>query len=138
MAYKSPITITGNIAQDPELKDAGGSAKLTFSVAVEHRYMKDGEWVSKPSFFSVIAWRKTAEKAAPILEKGLGVMVQGRLEQRSWETTEGDKRSMVEIVADDIAVNVWAVDGITRRRPAQGSASAAAKPAVSKPSEDPW
>lgn len=137
VAYKSPISITGNISQDPELKQAGGSSKLSFSVACGHRYMKDGEWVEKTSFFNVVAWRQLADQAAPILEKGLGVVIQGRLEQRSYDDGDGNRRSMVEVVADDIAVNVFSLDGIVRRAP-QGSAGAASKPSASKPTDDPW
>lgn len=139
MAYKSPITLTGNIAHEPELTEVGaaGAAKLSFSMACEHRYMKDGEWVATPSFFKVVAWRQTAEQAAKLLEKGMGVIVQGRLEQRKWDDKDGNPRSTVEVVADDIAINVWALDSATRRK-AQGSPGAASKPAHSAPSDDPW
>ncbi|RLA51082.1 MAG: single-stranded DNA-binding protein [Gammaproteobacteria bacterium] len=139
VAYKSPITVTGNISQDPQLNEvAGGTPKLTFSVASNHRYMKDGEWVDNPSFFNVVVWRQTAEQAAKFLEKGLGVIVTGRLEQRSWRDNDDNPRSTVEIVADDIAINVWALDDITRRSKSGSQSSAAAKPVSSAPAEDPW
>ena len=90
-------TITGNLTSDPELKYASnGSARLTFSVASNRRYQKDGEWQEETSFFNVVAWRNTAEHAARVLEKGLPVVVKGRLEQRSWEDKETQqKRSTI-------------------------------------------
>lgn len=104
-------------------------------MAVEHRYMKDGEWVKTPSFFNVVAWRQTADQAAKLLEKGLGVMVIGRLEQRSYEDKEGVKKSVIDIVADEIAVNVWGMDSLKRRT---SNAASAAPKKTSAPSEDPW
>jgi single-strand DNA-binding protein len=73
-----------------------------------------------------VAWRQTAENAADVLEKGIGVIVTGRLEQRSWEDKEtGQKRSKVELVVDDIGVSARSIQGVTRRESSgDGSAKA--------------
>jgi len=76
---------------------------------------QSGEKQEKTSFFNVVAWRNLAEDAAEILEKGLRVTVSGRLEQRTYEDKEGNNRSIVEVVADDIAVSCRSINGVTRR-----------------------
>ena len=147
----SPTTLIGNLTADPNLTFTGaGAARLTFSIAVNHVWRDaDGEQQKKVSFFDCVAWRQTAENAADVLEKGVGVIVVGRLEQRSWEDKEtGDKRSKIEVVADDIAVSVRAIEGITRRAPsaegAQGGGgsrpSAPRRPArqTVPDNEEPW
>ncbi len=113
----SPTTIVGNITADPELKFLdNGTAKTSFSVAVGH-YWTDasGEKQEKTSYFDVVAWRYLAEDVARVLEKGVRVVVTGRLEHRSWEQ-DGAKRSKVELIADDVAVAVKSIDSFERRR----------------------
>lgn len=114
----SPTTLVGNLVADPVLSyTANGAAKLAFSVAVNHVWRDaQGEQQKKVSYFDCVVWRDTAEAAADVLEKGVGVVITGRLEQRSWEDKEtGAKRSKVEVVVDDVAVNVRAITAITRR-----------------------
>ena len=135
------ITVTGNITVEPELKfSANGNARLGFSVASNKRFQVNGEWQEETSFFNVVAWRGIAEQAAAVLEKGMPVVVKGRLEQRSWETTEGEKRYNIEIVADAIAVNTFGIESLVRRRGGAGGGSS--KPAPQKratvPSSDPF
>lgn len=121
----SPITITGNVTAPPELKFLdSGTAKATFSVAVSH-YWNDasGDKQEKTSFFDVVAWRYLAEDVARVLDKGVRVVVTGRLEQRSWEDKEsGSKRSKVEILADEVAVAAKSIESMERRRGVAGSA----------------
>jgi len=114
----SPTTFTGNITQDPDLKFMeSGIAKLSFSVACNHYWTgKDGEREEKTSFFNCVAWRQLAEDAANVLEKGLRVVVTGRLEQRSYVDKEGNNRSIVELVADEVAVSTRNIESMTRRR----------------------
>ncbi len=100
------ITISGNITRDPEMRyTPSGVSKLSFGVAVNRswRNQQTQEWEEQTSFFNVVAWRQLAENAGASLAKGTRVVVSGRLEQRSWETEQGEKRSIVEVVADDIA-----------------------------------
>ena len=79
------------------------------------------EWEEATSFFNVVAWREQAENAAESLTKGMRVVVTGRLEQRSWETDNGDKRSVVEISADEIAPSLrWATAQVTRNERSGG------------------
>ena len=139
----APTVIIGNVTQDPELTfTANGQARLSFSVAANYVwYDQAGEKQEKVSFFNIVAWRYTAENAAKTLEKGIGVIVSGRLEQRSWDDKEtGQKRSTVEVIADEIAINTRSIEEVTRRAKqeggqAQGGSSAPAqrrsKPAAS-------
>ena len=88
------VTIKGNVTADPEVKFSNnGNARLLFSVASNRNFQVNGEWQKETSFFNVVAWRKTAEDAAAILEKGLPVIITGRLEQRTWDDKDsGQKR----------------------------------------------
>jgi len=100
------ITISGNITREPEMRyTPSGVSKVTFGVAVNRswRNQQTQEWEEQTSFFNVVAWRQLAENVAASLTKGSRVVVSGRLEQRSWETEAGEKRSIVEVVADDVA-----------------------------------
>ena len=114
----SPTTIVGNVTADPDLKFLNnGSPKAEFSVAVSH-YWTDasGEKQEKTSFFDVVAWRYLAEDVARVLQKGVRVVVTGRLEQRSWEDEKtGGKRSKVELIADEVAVASKSIESFDRR-----------------------
>jgi len=122
----SPTTIVGNITADPELKFLNnGAPKAEFSVAVSH-YWTDasGETQEKTSFFDVVAWRYLAEDVARVLQKGVRVVVTGRLEQRSWEDDKtGSKRSKVELIADEVVLACKSVESFNRRQ-ANGSGNA--------------
>ena len=114
----STVTIVGNVTRDPEIRyTAGGAAKATFGVAVGRRWQnrQTNEWEEQTSFFNVGCWREMAENVSESIGKGLRVVVTGRLEQRSWETDNGDKRSVVEIVADEVGPSLrWATAAVTR------------------------
>ena len=100
------ITLSGNITREPELKfTKTGQAQTRFAIAVNRRWQnkQTQNWEEQVSFFDVTSWGPLAENTANSLAKGQRVLVTGRLEQRSWETPEGDKKSTVEIVAEDIA-----------------------------------
>jgi len=100
------ITISGNITREPEMRyTPSGVSKVSFGVAVNRswRNQQTQDWEEQTSFFNVVAWRQLAENVSASLTKGSRVVVSGRLEQRSWETEAGEKRSIVEIVADDVA-----------------------------------
>jgi len=114
----SPTTFVGNITQDPELRFMeSGTAKISFSVACNHYWTgKDGEREEKVSFFNVTAWRQLAEDAGNVLEKGMRVVVTGRLEQRSYVDKDGNNRSIVDLVADEIGVSARNIESMTRRR----------------------
>jgi single-strand DNA-binding protein len=121
----SPTVLIGNITQDPELTfTSNGQARLGFSIACNYVwYDQAGEKQEKVSYFNIVAWRYVAENAGRVLEKGLGVVVIGRLEQRSYETKEGEKRSTVELVADEIAINARSIEEVVRRKKSDGEQS---------------
>jgi single-strand DNA-binding protein len=105
------VTLTGNLTDDPELKfTPTGASVATFRIAVTPR-IRDGEsWRDgETSFFRVNAWRDLAEHVADSLTKGDRAIVIGRLKARTWETAEGDKRTVVEVEADEVAPSLrWA------------------------------
>jgi single-strand DNA-binding protein len=125
MSAGNSITIVGNITRDPELRyTPSGQANVRLGVAVNRKWQdrNSGEWQEATSFFDVIAWRELAENVNESLKKGARVIVTGRLEQRTWEQ-EGNKRSVVEIIADEIAPSLrWATAKVekTERRTDQG------------------
>ena len=118
-------TITGNLTREPEIRyTREGQATAQLGVAVNRRWQDrtTQEWQEAVSFFDVICWRDLAENVALSLSKGMRVVVTGRLEQRSWETEEGEHRSKVEITADEIG------PACASPPPTSGAQSAAAPP----------
>lgn len=110
------VTVVGNLTRDPELRfTTGGKGIASFGLAVNRRYQQNGEWQEKVSFFNISAWDTLGENAAASLTKGTRVIVTGRLEQREYETQQGEKRNVVEIVADEIGPSLrWARAEIER------------------------
>jgi single-strand DNA-binding protein len=106
MAADNHTTIIGNLIDDPEVRFTNtGTAVANLRVAVTQRVQQDGQWRDgDTSFFKVNVWRDQAENLADSLSKGDRVMVTGRLRQRSWETPEGEKRSVAEIEADEVGL----------------------------------
>ena len=108
----STVTIVGNVTRDPEMRyTPSGVAQARLGVAVSRRWQnrQTNEWEEQTSFFNVVCWREMAENVSESIGKGARVVVTGRLEQRSWETENGDKRSVVEIVADEVGPSLrWA------------------------------
>lgn len=132
----STVTAIGNLTRDPELRyTTGGTGVATFGLACNRRYQKNGEWQEEVSFLNVVAWGTLGENVAASLTKGTRTIVTGRLQQRSWETNEGDKRSVTEIVADEIGPGLrWAQAQVERNeRESHGSASANQKAAEQRP-----
>lgn len=130
MSNGNHVSIVGNITRDPELRfTPSGQATASFGVAVNRRWQnrQSQEWEEATSFFDVVCWGQLAENAAQSLSKGTRVLVSGRLDQRSWETAEREKRSKIEITADEVAPSLrWATVSITkneRRSPDGGGQS---------------
>ncbi|MED5173563.1 MAG: single-stranded DNA-binding protein [Actinomycetota bacterium] len=104
MAFNNTVTVVGNLTRDPELRFTNnGIAVARFGVAWNQR-SQQGE--DKSHFFVVVCWRDLAENVAESLTKGSHVIVHGRLDFGQWQTQDGDKRSKVEIMADDVALNL--------------------------------
>lgn len=112
------VTLVGNVTRDPELRfTPSGAAVANFGLAVNRRWMnkQTNEWDEQVSFFDIVCWREMAENVSESLTKGSRAVVTGRLEQRSWETQDGDKRSKVEVVADEVGPSLrWASAEVTR------------------------
>lgn len=91
----------GNLTRDPELRfTASGSAVAGFGIAVNRRYKQGNDWKEDVCFVDVTVWGKQGENCAQYLNKGSGVFIDGRLNLRSWETDDGQKRSKLEVVAN--------------------------------------
>ena len=120
------VTLVGNITRDLELRyTANGRGVASFGLAVSRRYQVNGEWQEQTSYFNITAWGQLGENAAQSLAKGARTIVAGRLEQREYETREGEKRSVVEVVADEIGPSLrWATAQVekTSRQSADGGA----------------
>jgi single-strand DNA-binding protein len=105
-AGDTTITIIGNLVGDPELRyTPTGQAVATFRVASTPRFMdrQTNEWKDGDSLFlSCNVWRQAAENVAESLQRGMRVIVSGRLRQRSYETKEGEKRTVYEIEVDEV------------------------------------
>ena len=111
-------TICGNLTREPEIRYTNeGQATTQLGMAVNRRWQDktSGEWQESTSFFDVVCWRDLAENVALSLSKGMRVVVTGRLEQRSWETDDGEHRSKVEIVADEIGPSLRFATADVRR-----------------------
>ncbi|HUG31506.1 MAG TPA: single-stranded DNA-binding protein [Acidimicrobiia bacterium] len=111
------ITLIGNLVDDPELRfTPSGVAMAKIRIAVNRRWRdQSGEWQENTSFFTGTIWREQAEQAAESLQKGARVIVTGRLEQRSWENEQGEKRSVVEVQVDEIGPSLrWATATVNK------------------------
>ena len=106
MAGETTITVVGNLTDDPELRfTQSGAAVAKFRIASTPRTMdrQSGEWKDgEPLFLACNVWRDAAEHVAESLQRGARVIVQGRLRQRSYETREGEKRTVYELEVDEI------------------------------------
>jgi single-strand DNA-binding protein len=123
----SNVSLIGNITRDPELRyTPSNQAVATFGLAVSRRWQnrQTNDWEEATSFFDVVCWSSLAENVADSLPKGARVLVTGRLEQRSWETQDGEKRSKIEVIADEVGPSLrWAIarpERIDRRNNGQG------------------
>lgn len=118
MAAGNTVTIMGNVTRDPELRfTPSGQANSRFGVAVNRRWQDrtSGEWQEATSFFDVVCWREMAENVSESLPKGSRVIVTGRLEQRSYDDKDGNKRNVVEIIADEVGPSLrYATAQITK------------------------
>jgi single-strand DNA-binding protein len=121
------ITVVGNLTRDPELRFTNaGKAVVSFGIAVSHRFQQNNEWQERTSFYNVTAWDQLAENAAASLHKGTRVLVSGRPEVREYQGREGDKRTSVDINADEIGPSLrWATAQIERTQRTDGGAPGA-------------
>src|SRR5437588_2867062 len=141
MANGNSITLVGNITRDPELRfTPSGQATASFGLAVNRIWndRQTNERKEAVSFFDVVCWREMAENVSESLQKGARIVVTGRLEQRSWENQEGEKRSKVEVIADEVGPSLrWATAEVKkndRRGPSDsGGGGGGSRPLANEP-----
>jgi len=104
MASFNKVMLIGNLTKDPELRyTPAGIAVVSLRLAVNRKYKdKSGEWKEDACFLTVNAWDKQAETCNQYLQKGRSIFVEGRLQSRSWETPDGQKRSTIDVRAEKI------------------------------------
>jgi len=142
-AGDTTITMIGNRVDDPELRfTPSGAAVAKFRVASTPRYLDKAtnEWKDGESLFlQCQIWRQAAENVAESLTKGMRVILSGRLKQRSYETKEGEKRTVFEVEVDEVGPSLRnATAKVTRTQRAGGSGGAAAPAAAESFGDDPW
>ena len=140
MAGETLVTVIGNLVDDPELRFIpSGAAVASFRIASTPRTFdkQANEWKDGDALFlSCSAWKSLGENVAESLTKGMRVIVQGRLKQRSFETKEGEKRTVVELEVEEIGPSLtFATAKVTRA--AKGQNSGQSQPRQ-QPAGDPW
>ena len=151
MAGETTITLVGNLTADPELRfTPSGAAVANFTVASTPRTFdrNTNEWRDgEAMFLNCAVWRQAAENVAESLQKGMRVIVQGRLKSRSYETREGEKRTVFEIDVDEIGPALrYATAKVSRNasgqgggsRPSGGGQGGGSQGAAAGHSDDPW
>jgi len=112
------VTLVGNLTADPELRyTSTGHPVADFGLAVTRRWLNRTTqlWEEATSYFDVACWRDLAENASASLHRGDRVVVTGRLEQHTWDASDGSKRSKVKVIADEVGVSLrWATVEIAR------------------------
>jgi single-strand DNA-binding protein len=135
------ITLIGNLTDDPELRfTPSGAAVAKFRVASTPRYLdrQSGEWKDGEALFLTCnVWRQAAEHVAESLQRGTRVIISGRLRQRSYETKEGEKRTVFEVEVDEIGPSLrYATAKVQKMSRSGGGGGYGAGGAA--PSDDPW
>ena len=140
----TPLTVTGNLVDDPELRfTPSGVAVARFRIASTPRYRDNatGEWKDGDTLFLTCqVWRQAAENVAETLQRGMRAIVTGRLRQRSYETQEGEKRTVYELQVDEAGPSLRnATAKVTKTaRPGNGQAADAGESSGSYSDEPPF
>ncbi|HEX7189609.1 MAG TPA: single-stranded DNA-binding protein [Actinomycetes bacterium] len=133
------ITLVGNLVDDPELRfTPSGAAVAKFRMASTPRYLDKttNEWKDGESLFLTCnVWRQAAENAAESLQRGMRVIVQGRLKQRSYETKEGEKRTVYEVEVDEVGPSLRNATAKVNKTQRGGGGGFGGAPAAEN---DPW
>jgi single-strand DNA-binding protein len=141
MAGETVITVVGNLVDDPELRfTPSGAAVANFRIASTPRTLdrQTNEWKDGDALFlSCSVWRQAAENVAESLQKGMRVVVQGRLKQRQYETREGEKRTVVELDVDEVGPSLKYATAKVARTTRQGGGGGYSG-GGGAPSDDPW
>ena len=123
MAFDNNVVLVGNVTRDPELRfTQGGAAVCDFGVAWNSKNPVTEE--EKAHFFDVTCWRQLAENVAESVTRGMRVVVYGRLDYQSWETQNGEKRSTVKVLADEVSPSIkWATAQVSKNERGGGGPS---------------
>ncbi|MBI4726855.1 single-stranded DNA-binding protein [candidate division TA06 bacterium] len=142
LADLNRVFMVGRLTKDPELRQTtNGTSVANFTIALNRRYKSaTGEWKDEATYVGVVAWQKLAELCKQYLAKGRAVLVEGKLQNRNWETEDGQKRSIIEIRADRIEF----LDRESRSAAATGATGSESgpdpvaneEPAISKSDDD--
>ncbi len=126
------VVLMGNLTRDPEVRQTpGGQSVCSFGLALNRSFKgSDGQWQEATDFVDIVAWAQLGERIAQYLHKGSRVLVQGRLQYRSWEQ-DGQKRSKLDVVASDVTF-LDGRDGDGASSSSDSSGSATSKPAPKK------
>jgi single-strand DNA-binding protein len=144
MAGETIITVVGNLTADPELRfTPSGAAVASFTVASTPRTFdrQSNEWKDGEALFLRCSiWRQAAENVAESLQRGMRVVVTGRLQQRSFETREGEKRTVIEMQVDEVGPSLrYATAKVNRtQRGSSGGGFGGDSAGGSPPADDPW
>ena len=103
MTSFNKVILLGNLTRDPEVRyTPNGAAVAGFAIAVNRRYKQGAETKDEVSYFDIVVFGKQAENTQQYLHKGDSVLIDGRLQQRRWETEDGQKRNKIEVVAQSL------------------------------------
>ncbi len=121
LAELNRVYMIGRLTKDPEVRQTtNGTPVANFTIALNRRYKNaSGEWKDETTFVGIVAWQKLAELCKQYLTKGRAVLVEGKLQTHSWETEDGQKRSLLEVRADRVEF----LDREGSRAPAAGQAA---------------
>ncbi len=135
MNPSATITIVGNAVEDPELRfTPSGAAVVTFRIASTPRHLDktSNTWTDgETTFLTITQWRGAAENVAETVKRGMRLVVVGRLQQRTYENKDGEKRTVFEVQADAVAVSLT-------HATATVSKTTRSAPATASTGEDPW
>lgn len=131
---------SGNAGKDAELKYmATGTPQAQFSIGVNNSYKKGDEWIDQTEWVNVVAWGDLAERMAPLITKGKGVYIAGKMQTRSWDDDKGQKHYRTEIIANTVQLldKAPAQDGAPQAR-RQAPVASSRKPAPNPEDDLPW
>lgn len=122
------VILMGNLTRDPEVRQTpGGQSVCSFGLALNRSFKgSDGEWQEATDFVDIVAWAQLGERIAQYLHKGSRILVQGRLQYRSWEQ-DGQKRNKLDVIANDVTF-LDGRDGDSNSSPSTGGSAASPKP----------
>ena len=114
MADLNKVILMGHLTADPELKQtASGISVCSFSIGVNRRYSKAEQGQQSVDFINIVSWRQQAEFVSRYFKKGSSIVICGSLQTRNWTDTQGQKRYVTEVVADEVSFGAPAAQGAT-------------------------